>query len=259
MKFGGYVTKIEDKTTHSEVIAQSFGKILGESEIRGTVFDNKSPEFIVNNLITNNTTFTYTGRGADSGINIVKYTADGKLIDIIRNLGALTNKVFYTTPTGLFVFEPAEHNVTLVHLQHGVNSRILENGYDDTEIVNDLTVLGVRTVYSTSETQNLSNATSMTLAHGAISVRVTDDGTELTPEVDYSLDSVGKNITFTSAVSGAIVATYDYEKPLFIRGTRQSSQDTYGVHAKRLNLPCVISLAIAVDKAMIAGSPVQSK
>lgn len=239
MKFGGYVTKIEDKTTHSEVIAQSFGKILGESEIRGTVFDNKSPEFIVNNLITNNTTFTYTGRGADSGINIVKYTADGKLIDIIRNLGALTNKVFYTTPTGLFVFEPAEHNVTLVHLQHGVNSRILENGYDDTEIVNDLTVLGVRTVYSTSETQNLSNATSMTLAHGAISVRVTDDGTELTPEVDYSLDSVGKNITFTSAVSGAIVATYDYEKPLFIRGTRQSSQDTYGVHAKRLNLPWI--------------------
>ena len=45
-------------------------------------------------------------------------------------------------------------------------------------IVNDLTVLGVRTVYSTSETQNLSNARSMTLAHGAISVRVTDDGSE---------------------------------------------------------------------------------
>jgi len=239
MKFGGYVTKIEDKTTHSEVIAQSFGKILGESEIRGTVFDNKSPEFIVNNLITNNTTFTYTGRGADSGINIVKYTADGKLIDIIRNLGALTNKVFYTTPTGLFIFEPAEHNVTLFHLQHGVNSRILENGYDDTEIVNDLTVLGVRTIYSTSETQSLSNATSMTLASGAISVKVTDDGTELIPEVDYSLDSVGKNITFTSAVSGTIIATYDYEKPLFIRGTKESSKATYGVHAKRLNLPWI--------------------
>jgi len=239
MKFGGYVTKIEDKTTHSEVIAQSFGKILGESEIRGTVFDNKSPEFIVNDLITNNTTFTYTGRGADSGITIKKYTADGKLIDIIRNLGALTNKVFYTTPTGSFVFEPAEHNITLVHLQHGVNCRILENGYDDTEIVNDLTVLGVRTVYSTSETQNLNNATSMTLAAGAISVRVTDDGTELTPEQDYTLDTVGKVITFTSAVSGSIVATYDYEKPLFIRGTKESSQTTHGVHAKRLNLPWI--------------------
>lgn len=239
MKFGGYVTKIEDKTTHSEVIAQSFGKILGESEIRGTVFDDKSPEFIVNNLITNNTTFAYTGRGADSGITIKKYTADGKLIDIIRNLGALTNKVFYTTPTGLFVFEPAEHNITLFHLQHGVNCSIMENGYDDTEIVNDLTVLGVRTVYSTSETQNLTSATSMTLANGAISVRVTDDGTELTPEQDYTLDTVGKVITFTSAVSGSIVATYDYEKPLFIRGTKESSQTTHGVHAKRLNLPWI--------------------
>ena len=239
MKFGGYVTKIEDKTTHSEVIAQSYGKILGESEIRGTVFNNATPESIVNNLITDNTSFTYTERGASSGITIGKYTADGKLIDIIRNLGSLTNKVFYTTPTNLFVFEPAEYNITTVHLQHGVNSRILENGYDDTEIVNDLTVLGVRTTYSTEETQNLSSASTMDLANGAITVKVTNGGTELTPEIDYTLDSVGKTITFTTAKSGSTVATYDYEKPLFIRGTKESSQTTYGVHAKRLNLPWI--------------------
>ena len=239
MKFGGYVTKIEDKTTHKEVIAQSFGKILGETEIRGTVYDDKSPEYIINDLITNNTSFTYTERGVNSGIIISKFTADGKLIDIVRNMGALTNKVFYTTPTNLFVFEPAEYNITTVHLQHGVNSRILENGYDDTEIVNDLTVLGVRTQYYTEESQSLSSATSMTLANGAISVQVTDDGSELTPEVDYTLDSVGKTIEFTNAVSGTIVAKYDYEKPLLIRGTRSSSQATYGVHAKRLNLPWI--------------------
>ncbi|MBC8430247.1 MAG: LamG domain-containing protein [Pelagibacteraceae bacterium] len=239
MKFGGYVTKIEDKTTHSEVIAQSYGKILGESEIRGTVFNNATPESIVNSLITDNTSFTYTERGASSGITIGKYTADGKLIDIIRNLGSLTNKVFYTTPTNLFVFEPAEYNITTVHLQHGVNSRILENGYDDTEIVNDLTVLGVRTTYSTEETQNLSSASTMDLANGAITVKVTNGGTELMPEIDYTLDSVGKTITFTTAKSGSTVATYDYEKPLFIRGTKESSQTTYGVHAKRLNLPWI--------------------
>ena len=239
MKFGGYVTKIEDKTTHKEVIAQSFGKILGETEIRGTVYDDKSPEYIINDLITNNTSFTYTERGVNSGIIISKFTADGKLIDIVRNMGALTNKVFYTTPTNLFVFEPAEYNITTVHLQHGVNSRILENGYDDTEIVNDLTVLGVRTQYYTEESQSLSSATSMTLANGAISVQVTDDGSELTPEVDYTLDSVGKTIEFTNAVSGTIIAKYDYEKPLLIRGTRASSQASYGVHAKRLNLPWI--------------------
>ena len=239
MKFGGYITKIEDKTTHKEIIAQSFGKILGETEIRGTVFNDKSPEFIVESLITDNTEFTYVGRGTSSAIVIGKFTADGKLIDIVRNLGSLTNKVFYTTPTNLFIFEPAEYNVTTVQLQHGVNSRILENGYDDTEIVNDLTVLGVRTQYYTEETQSLSSATTMTLANGAISVQVTDDGTELTPEADYTLDSVGKTIEFTNAVSGTIVAKYDYEIPLLIRGTKIASQNTYGVHAKRLNLPWI--------------------
>ena len=79
----------------------------------------------------------------------------------------------------------------------------------------------------------------MTLGNGAISVKVEHGGSELLPEVDYSLDSVGKEITFATAKSGNTTVTYEYEKPLYFRGTRQSSIDTHGIHAKRLNLPWI--------------------
>tara|TARA_R110000824_G_scaffold378264_2_gene569764 strand:+ start:6264 stop:8252 length:1989 start_codon:yes stop_codon:yes gene_type:complete len=236
MKFGGRITKIEDKTSHKEIIAQSFGKILGETEIRGESFDNRSPEYIVNNLMTNNSDFEYIGRGADSGIILGKYVADGKLIDIIRDFAALTNKIFYTTPTEQFIFEPKEFTTTLISLTHGVNASILDNGFDDTEIVNDLTVIGQILKYSTIKTETLSSANSWVLDHGVTTLKITKNGTDLVPEDDFTVDSVGKTVGFTSTQSGVFVAYYDYDFPVIIRGIKQSSIDEYGVHAKRMNL-----------------------
>jgi len=239
IKFGGYVTKIDDKTHKKDIIAQSYGKVLGETEIRGETYDNKSPEYIVNDLITNNTNFTYVQRGDASGLILTKYTADGKLIDIIRNFASLTNKMFYTTGNFEFIFEPIEFTITEVSLVNGTDCRILESGHDDTLLVNDLTVLGENLRYQTEETQNLSSATTMTLAFGATSIKIEHGGSELLPEVDYSLDSSGKSVTFSTAKSGSTKATYEYEKPLYFRGKRESSITTHGVHAKRLNLPWI--------------------
>ena len=238
MKFGGKITKIEDEISKKDIIAHSFGKVLGETEIRGTSYDDKTPEYIVEDLITSNTEFEYVGRST-SGLTLQKFTADGKLIDIIRNFAALTNNVFYTTPNKQFIFEPKEFNTTAVLLSHGVNCRILKNGYDDTEIVNDLTVLGEARKYNAVETFNVSGASSVTLNDGAVTILVTNSSGTLTPEVDYTLDSVGKTVTFTTNQSGTITVDYDYEKPLYFRGTRQSSIDTYGIHAKRINLPWI--------------------
>ena len=147
--------------------------------------------------------------------------------------------MFYTTGNFEFVFEPIEFTVTQVSLVNGTDCRILESGHDDTQLVNDLTVLGENLRYQTVETQNLSSATSMTLANGAISIKVENGGSELLPEVDYVLDSVGKTVTFATAKSGSTIATYEYEKPLYFRGTRESSITTHGVHAKRMNLPWI--------------------
>ena len=245
MKFGGYVTKIENKTTHNTLLAQSFGKMLAETEVRNQAYDDRTPEYIVEDLITTNTNMEPIMNGGATGLVLNKFTAAGKLIDIIKDFAALTNRMFYTTGNNQFVFEPVQFTETDITFTHGSNSAILETGYDDTELVNDLTVLGENTRYSTI--QYLSGAvvdgvalTSFDLNYGAVSTKVIISGQgEKLPEIDYTFDSVGKTITFTTAPptgTNNIAVDYQYEEPLYLRGTRQTSIDQYGIRAKRLNL-----------------------
>ena len=239
MKFGGRITKISKETTHQNLQCFSFGKELAEVEIRGDIYDIKTPEFIIEDLITNNTSLTYIGKGGATGVILDKFIANGKLIDILRDFSNLTGYIFYTNGLKEFVFEPNKFAEIDVTFTHGINSTIFKTQYDDTEIVNDLIVLGENLRYRTVETISSTGATEYTLNQGAISSRVTVNGTEKTAEEDYNIDSIGKTITFTTAPSGTIVVDYEYEKPLYIRGVRQSSIDTYGVHAKRLIMPWI--------------------
>jgi len=240
MKFGGRITKIEDNTSYKDVTAQSFGKILGDAEIRGEAYDDKTVEYIMNDLITNNTDFEFIARG-ESEVTLTKFIADGKLIDIVRNFASITNKIFYTTPNKQFIFEPKEYNQTTISYVHGAKSKILQNGYDDTEIVNDLTVLGQNQRYNTTEAITATDATSITLQYGATSMKVKQNTTELQGDVDYTVDPVGKQINFTVVRSGTHTfnVEYEYEVPLYYRGKKESSIATYGVHAKRLNMPWI--------------------
>jgi hypothetical protein len=243
LKFGGYVTKIEDVLYQKDVIAHSFGKILGELEVRATVYDDRSPEYIVEDLITSNTSFAFTGAGVASGLTMTRYTADGKLIDILRDLATLVSHTFYTTGSEEFFFVPKNFTETELAFTHGSNVSVNSSGFDDSEIVNDLTVLGENKRYDTEQTFNgTGSQTEFVLTYNATSVKVSVGGTEKEPEVDYELDSLGRLITFTTApASGTnnVKAEYEYELPLYFRGTRQSSITEYGTHAKRLNMPWI--------------------
>ena len=103
MKFGGKVTKIKKETIKKTVKCFSFGKELGEIEIRGDVFDNQTPEAIIESLITNNTTLTFSRKGALSGMTLKNYVAVGKLIDILRDFTSLTGHIFYTNGNKEFI------------------------------------------------------------------------------------------------------------------------------------------------------------
>ena len=218
--------------------------IIGRDHTTG-YYDDRTPEYIVEDLITTNTNMEPIMNGGATGLVLNKFTAAGKLIDIIKDFAALTNRMFYTTGNNQFVFEPVQFTETDITFTHGSNSAILETGYDDTELVNDLTVLGENTRYSTI--QYLSGAvvdgvalTSFDLNYGAVSTKVIISGQgEKLPEIDYTFDSVGKTITFTTAPptgTNNIAVDYQYEEPLYLRGTRQTSIDQYGIRAKRLNL-----------------------
>ena len=198
---------------------------------------------MVENLITNKTNLTYQTDSGASGITLKQYVADGKLIDILKDLASMTNRIFYTTGSKLLVFDDVNFNDLDLVLQHGKSVTISEDGFDDTEIVNDLTILGQNLQYTTKDTfSGNNNTTSFLLTNNPVVVKVEVGGAEKTPEIDYELDTMNRTVIFTTAPatgSNNISINYTYEKPLYIRGTKQDSIDTYGIHAKKLNLPWI--------------------
>lgn len=242
MKFGGRVTKVSKETVHQKVKCFSFGKELAEVEIRGDEFDDKTPEFIIESLVTNNTGLTFIRKGLLSGMLLKKYVAVGKLIDILRDFTSLTGHIFYTNGNKEFVLEPEKHTNIGFTFTHGDNCKQLKSAYDDTEIVNDLIVLGENIRYHTIETfTGNGSLTTFNLEQAAVSTRVTVGGTEQTPEEHFTVDSVGKTVTFATAPTNgaAIIVDYEFEKPLYIRGTNAESIAEHGVHAKKLIMPWI--------------------
>ena len=241
-KFGGRVTKVKKETIIKKVKCFSFGKELAEVEIRGDQFDDQSPETIIESLVTNNTSLTFIRKGNLSGMILRKYVAVGKLIDILRDFTSLTGHIFYTNGNKEFILEPEKHTNIGFTFTHGVNCKALKSQFDDTELVNDLIVLGENIRYHTIETfTGNGNTTVFNLEQSATSTRVTVAGTEKEPEEDYDIDSIGKTLTFITAPanSAAIIIDYEFEKPLYIRGTRQSSITEHGTHAKKLIMPWI--------------------
>jgi len=240
-KFGGKATKINKQITKKKVVAQSFGKSLAEVEVRPTLYNGRSPEFIVHDLIVNNTDFISVPFNGRSGITINQYFADGKLFDIVDDLLTLFGATFYTTAQKLFFCVLRSFTIKDNVFEHGCNTSVFESKFNDTELVNDLTVLGENTRYQTIELLS-GNATDFvfTLREPAVSTRVEHPvGTELLAEVDFAVNPQLRTLTFACAPAcGAcnIQVSYEFERPLFMRSKSQSSIDKFGVHAKRLVL-----------------------
>lgn len=242
MKFGGFSTKITKEINKKNIVAHSFGKSLGETEVRAQQYNSRSPEFIIDDLVRNNTSLVPHIHGTCSGIIISRFNADGKLIDIIRDLSQLMGKTFYTDALKQFHLHETAFSTTCFVFTHGVCSTNFECVNDDTEIVNDLVVIGESKRYGTSETFTGDGCgKTVYLQHGAVSSSVTVGGTAQTAEQDYETCVINKTITFDVApgCGVSVVVDYDYEIPLLIRGEKQSSIDLYGRHSKRLVMPWI--------------------
>jgi len=243
-KFGGKVTKINKEMVTKDLVAQSFGKTLAEVCVEPKRFVCKSPEFIVNDLIVNNTCYITIPYPACSGLLITNYLADGKLHDLIDDLISLIGATFYTSPLNVFHFLPKEFVIKTNQFTHGCNTRIWETKFDDTELVNDITVLGENKRYQRVQLFcGDASTTVFTIAESSVSTRVEHPlCTELIPELCFTVCTLGKTVTFTCAPACGccnIRVSYEYETPLFFRGIKQDSIDANGVHSKRLILPWI--------------------
>jgi len=244
MKFGGRVTKISKEIDHKEVIAQSFGKALGETEVRPLVYNCKSPEFIVHDLIVNNTEFISVPFPGNSGITITRFTADGKLFDVINDLMRLIGATFYTDGLGNFFCELESFNIVTNKFEHGNGSRVFITKFDDTELVNELTVLGENKRFqSVEQFCGDGTTTTFTLKESPTSTKVEHPvGTELAAEICYNVNSLERTVIFTCAPACGmcnIQISYEFERPFFAKGQDAPSIATNGIHSKRLVMPWI--------------------
>jgi hypothetical protein len=242
MKFGGYATKVTKIISQKEVLIQSFGKALGETEVRAQAYKSKTVEFIVDDLVRANTDLFPHIHGTPTGITLERFNADGKLIDIVRDLTQLTGKTFNTDALESFHLHDSSFNETCFVFTHGGNAINMECVNDDTEIVNDLVIIGENKKYCSSETfTGDGNTSCFVLKYGAISTEITVNGVAQVAEENYSVCVIGKTITFgVNPPNGhSVVVNYQYEVPLLIRGEKQDSILEHGRHSKRLVMPWI--------------------
>ncbi|MFM7797327.1 MAG: LamG-like jellyroll fold domain-containing protein, partial [Candidatus Nitrosotenuis sp.] len=249
LKFGGRITKIDTDLSVKKILAQSYGKILAEADVRGELFTNQNPETIMSSLITNNTSLSFNDRSLSSPYTIESYTADGKLIDIIRDFSTMVGKIFYTTPLEEFVLETPSYNATNQVYTHGGGVIIEKVANDDTQLVNSVIVIGKVFEYSTTETLTGANGikTQFSTNYKPKSTKVTVNGSVF-DYTQYTTDFSTKKIIFNTAPSNGatITAEYSYELPLTVKGTRTSSINEYGIHSKQFNMSWVSTREDAV-------------
>ncbi len=249
IKFGGDVTKSQKLIAKDELVAQSFGKELGDTEVRATQFCCRTPEFILQTLIKDNTNLDTHFHGTPAGITLVSYQADGKIVDIANDLSQLTGKVYHTDGLRQFHLHDSSFTITTAEFNHFINMRNWETGKDDAEIVNCLLIIGENKRFTTSCSFVQCCAgtqTTFDLAQSPVTARVFNPCctcTELCPEECYDVNTATKKLIFTAAglpaMCTGILIEYEYELPLNIQGKNQESIDDIGVKSKRLVLPWI--------------------
>jgi len=150
IKFGGDVTKVTKLIEKKQLVTQSFGKELGEIEVRAEQFCCRTPEYILKTLIKTNTSLDTHIHGVPSSVTLQSYQACGKIVDIANDLSQLTGKVYRTDGLRQFHLHDSSFTITTASFDHSVNMRNFETGEDDAEIVNDLVIIGENKRFTTS-------------------------------------------------------------------------------------------------------------
>jgi len=234
--FAGTIEKIEEYETKKLTI-YDYGYKLNNI-IVNEIYNNKTPEFIIQDLITNYTDLTYSSTST-SGITLSKYVCkDKKLNEVINELSSLLNWIWFVDKDKNFYFEPKSYQSSGVTLTIGTNARLKGKWRKDTShIINEVIVVGDMATFNTSDSFTGDGSTKeFTLTYQPKgNVRILIDGTEQQGYVegqgtgDYQYDKDNKKIIFDTAPSDGsnIVVYYEYEVPVKVSASNEDSINEY--------------------------------
>ncbi len=207
------------------------------------VYTDKSPEYIVEDIITNYTQNLNYASTATSGVTINgNYIARGYLIDVIVEMMVLVDWKAKNDFNDNFFFEPKGTTNTGRVLTNGEDFQV--KNWDDGDIrtiINHVKVVCGNITTGTTETVS-GTGTEFILSHKPKGVlRVTVGGTEIEGDVNntnYSVDAENKKVIFTITRTDPSFE-YEYDEPIVVEDQDDASIAEYEEVFKEVHIPSI--------------------
>ena len=199
------------------------------------VYENVSPEYIVQDVIDNYTeNLTYVP-GTASGVTISKYIANAYAIDVIKDMIDILRWHTNMDANGNYTFGPKGDINNGIVLTNGSNFDLSMWKEDKTQMFNHVKIIGGFENHFHQQVETGSSAT-WTLDHKPSGTfKATVGGNEISPD-DYTVDAENKTVTFTSSKTDPTF-DYAYDRPIIVENQDDNSINTYGEIYKEIQAP----------------------
>lgn len=199
------------------------------------VYENRSPEYIVQDIIDNYTVNLTYASTTSSGVTLSKYIAKGYLIDVIKDMMTALQWQVRIDESDNFYFEPTGNVDNGVSFTNGTEVQITQWDEDKTDLVNHIRVVGGFENFSTEETV-AGTGTTFSLAHKPNGdVRAIVSGSEVDPDT-YTVNPDDLEIVFDSSQTDPTFQ-YSYNRPIIVEDQNDGSIATHGEIFKEVPAP----------------------
>ena len=255
---------IVGKSSHEigSFILESYGGRLNRADHFSQIFNNQTPEAIMENVIDNQVPSLTYASTATSGITVERFVIrDQTPAEVAERLTKLTGWQIRTDNDKNYYFEPQGTTTNSTTLTIGTNGFIDGQwNFTPNSIINSLTYIGGNALFNTVEsfTATSSQTTFTTTQKIVGTVRVTDNGTEViggidgsTTTFDYQIDGDNKGIVFTvgRTTGHTIIVYYDYEIPIKINMKNTDSIATNDIFSGKITESNIITMGDARKRA----------
>ncbi len=201
------------------------------------VYENQSPEAIVQDVVDNNTTNLTFISGTSSGVTISKYIAKAYAIDIIKDMMDTLQWQLRIDQNDNVYFEPKGIIDNGVTFTNGSNFQSFDWEEDEEEeLFNRVRLEGGFQNFNTQETGTSTPVTAFPLEKKPSgSVKVTVGGVEVDPSV-FTVDAENKQIIFDS-VTATPTFDYSYDKPIIVDNQNDDSIEERGEIFREIKTP----------------------